>query len=161
MASRRSKLGVVLFGVVVAAIALAFGGPMADVHTPGPPPATVTFVDSDGETLGTVQAHVADDPQERFTGLSDTDSMAADEGMVFVFEREDDRAFVMRDMDFPLDIVFVGADGHITEIAHAPVENDTPLTRYEGRAKWVVEVNRGWTEEHGVSEGDEVRIDRT
>jgi hypothetical protein len=186
MAFRRSVLGILLLGLLVASVTLAFGGPIVEVRPPGtetpgsnaeattttsftpepsttatedPTEATITIFDADGETLGTIQARVADDPQERFTGLSDTTSLAPNEGMLFVFEREDDRAFVMRDMDFPLDIVFVDADGHITDIAHAPVENDTPLTRYTGRAKWVVEVNRGWTTDHDVSVGDEVRID--
>jgi len=31
----------------------------------------------------------------------------------------------MRSMDFPIDIVFVGANGTITEIHHAPVEGGT------------------------------------
>ena len=169
----RRLVGIVGLGVLLALVALAFGGPLADVGLPGgdagdpADPSTeseeslarVVFRSQNGTELGRIDAMVADDPSERYTGLSDTDELGQDEGMVFVYPATGDRTFVMRDMDFPLDIVFVAGNGTITEIAHAPVEDDAELTRYSGRARWVVEVNRGWTAEHGVSEGDEVRVD--
>lgn len=169
----RRLVGIIGLGVLLAMVALAFGGPLADVGLPGADaggqddpsspsqgnPATVVFLSQNGTELGRIDAMVADDPSERYTGLSDTESLERDEGMVFVYPETGDRTFVMRDMDFPLDIVFVAGNGTITEIAHAPVEDDSPLTRYTGRARWVVEVNRGWTTEHGVAVGDEVRVE--
>lgn len=168
----RRRLGFLGLGLLLALVALSFGGPLASVGLDGADVvgpddagnpsagegATVVFRDSNGTELGRVEAMVADDPSERYTGLSDTEQLGRDEGMVFVYGDTADRTFVMRDMDFPLDIVFVAGDGTITEIAHAPVENDSDLTRYTGRAKWVVEVNRGWTTDHGVGVGDEVRV---
>lgn len=172
---RRSRrlIGIVGLGLLLAVVALAFGGPLADVGLPGADAegpdspstqpaehlATVVFRSQNGTQLGRVDAMVADDPAERYTGLSDTEELDRDEGMVFVYPDTADRTFVMRDMDFPLDIVFVAGNGTITEIAHAPVEDDSELTQYTGRARWVVEVNRGWTTDHGVSVGDEVRVD--
>lgn len=172
---RRSRrlVGIVGLGLLLAVVALAFGGPLADVGLPGPDAggpdspstqseedlATVVFRSQNGTELGRVDAMVADDRTERYTGLSDTEELDRDEGMVFVYRVTADRTFVMRDMDFPLDIVFVAGDGTITEIAHAPVEDDSELTQYTGRARWVVEVNRGWTTDHGVAVGDEVRVD--
>lgn len=125
----------------------------------GPPTGTqVVVTDQHGATLGTVTVSVADTPTERYLGLSNTDPLGPDEGMWFVFDSEGDRAFVMRDMGYPLDIVFVGANGTITAIHHAPVPDGRPLKRYEGRAKWVLEVSEGWTTEHGVAVGDRVRV---
>lgn len=119
--------------------------------------ATVTVVDENGTELGTVTARVADTTQERYTGLSETDSLGPNEGMLFVHDREGMKAYVMRDMAFPIDMVFIGADRRITTIHHAPVE-DRPLTRYRGRAKWVLEVPFNWTIDHGVGVGDRIRI---
>ncbi len=180
MPERRMVLGGVLLGLGIAIIGIGLGGPSADVGTPNMETeptttpsaspvatttttarselATVTFTSPDGEGLGEVDAMVADSPAERYTGLSDTASLPEDGGMVFVYDAAGERTYVMRDMDFPLDIVFVDADGTITQIHHAPVENDSDLTRYSGRAKWVVEVNRGWTTEHDVSVGDTVSV---
>ncbi|MFB6114240.1 MAG: DUF192 domain-containing protein [Halodesulfurarchaeum sp.] len=171
MTLRRAHLGVVLFAVIVAGIALAFGGPMAGVDAPGATPesqrtstgdrpATITFVAENGTELGTVHARVADDPMERYTGLSETASLPENAGMLFVYPDDGKRTFVMRNMDFPLDIVFVGSDGQITAIHEAPVENDSNLIGYTGTAKWVLEVNRGYTDAHSIDVGDRVRIQR-
>lgn len=147
--------------VIVLALLLVAAGFLAvdelgSAGTPGA--ATVTFVDGDGEELGTVRVVVADTFRERYTGLSDTESLGPKEGMLFVHDGEANRTYVMRDMAFPIDIVFVGADRRVTTIYHAEVEAP-PLTEYRGRAKWVVEVPYRWTVEHGVREGDRVHID--
>lgn len=121
--------------------------------------ATVRIEDEGGDELAVVDSEVADGPEERYTGLSDHESLGEDEGMLFVFENEDERSFVMRNMDFPIDIVFVDADGRITTVHEAPTEDGSDLTSYRGEAKWVLEVNRGYTDEHGIEEGDRVEIE--
>jgi uncharacterized protein len=121
--------------------------------------ATVTITDGTGEKLGVVDSEVADSSGERYTGLSDHESLGEDEGMLFVFENEDERSFVMRDMAFPIDMIFVGEDGWITTIHEAPTEEGSDLTSYRGDAKWVLEVNYGYAAEHGIEEGDRVGIE--
>jgi uncharacterized membrane protein (UPF0127 family) len=121
---------------------------------------TVSVVDADtDETLGTVAVEIADTQSERYTGLSDHESLGEDEGMLFVYGSEGEYDYVMRSMDFPIDIVFVGADGTVTRIHHAQTESDNEnLTRYSGRGKWVLEVPYEWTDEHGVEEGDRLEV---
>ena len=119
---------------------------------------TVTVVDEDGSTLGAVEVRVADTFRERYTGLSDTESLGPNEGMLFVHDAEGEYAYVMRDMAFPIDIVFVGANRTITAVHHAETE-ERPLTRYRGTGRYVLEVPYGWTTEHGVRAGDRVRIE--
>jgi uncharacterized membrane protein (UPF0127 family) len=133
----------------------------APVSTPGSDydTAAVVLLDGDGTELATVDAWVADTWSRQYTGLSDTDALDDGQGMLFVFDGESDRAFVMRDMAFPLDMVFVAADGTITTIHHAPVESDGDLTQYTGRAKFVLEVPMGYTNETGVEVGDRIRIE--
>ncbi|WP_262342818.1 DUF192 domain-containing protein [Haloplanus rubicundus] len=133
----------------------------APVSTPGSDydTATVVLLDANGTELATVDAWVADTWPKQYTGLSDTDALDDGQGMLFVFDGESDRAFVMRDMAFPLDMVFVDADGTITTIHHAPVESDGDLTQYTGRAKFVLEVPMGYTNETGVEVGDRIRIE--
>jgi uncharacterized membrane protein (UPF0127 family) len=133
----------------------------APVATPGSDYETTTVVllDGDGTELATVDAWVADTWPKQYTGLSDTEALDDGQGMLFVFDDEGDRSFVMRDMAFPLDMVFVAADGTITTIHHAPVESDDDLTQYTGRAKFVLEVPMGYTNETGVEVGDRIRIE--
>ncbi|WP_284012016.1 DUF192 domain-containing protein [Halobaculum litoreum] len=123
---------------------------------------TVTVVDADGGELGTVDVRVADTYTKRYTGLSDTASLGPDEGMLFVHGSEGEQAYVMRDMDFPIDIVFVAANGTITRIHHAELPPEgtsgSDLERYRGVGKYVLEVPYGWTTDNGVCEGDTVEI---
>ncbi|WP_049937715.1 DUF192 domain-containing protein [Haloplanus natans] len=133
----------------------------APVSTPGSDydTATVVLLDANGTAVATVDVWVADTFSKQYTGLSDTSALEPGQGMLFVFDSEGDRAFVMRDMAFPLDMVFIGADGTITAIHHAPVESDGDLTQYSGRAKFVLEVPMGYTNRTGIDVGDRVRIE--
>jgi len=110
-----------------------------------------------GDVLGRLTAAIADTRQLRITGLSDTAFLPENWGMLFVYGAVGDHTYVMREMDFGLDIVYVDGDGTITRIHHAPAPGpgeDGESQRYPGRGQYVLEVNYGWTEERGVTEGD-------
>ncbi|MDZ7849571.1 MAG: DUF192 domain-containing protein [Halodesulfurarchaeum sp.] len=155
----RARSWLLALFLLVMAMTLVVGGPVGEVrvgeHAPaGAEYATVTFVDESGSELGQVSGPVLDNRSERYTGLSETESLDPNEGMIFVYDDEATRSFVMQNMSFPLDIIFVGADRRITVIHHAAVDDEG---RFTGKARWVIEVNRGYTDEHGVSVGDEVQ----
>ncbi|ELZ38717.1 DUF192 domain-containing protein [Halorubrum tebenquichense] len=121
--------------------------------------AAVEAVDGDtGESLATVDARVADGVVKQYVGLSATEDLPGGEGMLFVHGETAKRAYVMRDMAFPLDIVFADANGTVTRIHEAEPES-RPLTRYEGTGRYVLEVPRGWSDRHGVEPGDRLVID--
>jgi uncharacterized membrane protein (UPF0127 family) len=124
---------------------------------------TVTVVDDAScDTLATVDVRISDTFEKRYTGLSDTESLGTDEGMLFIHDTEGQRAYVMRDMAFPIDIVYIDANGTITAVHHAELEpnaSEGQLTRYEGTGKYVLEVPYNYTTDHGIEVGDEVRIE--
>jgi len=122
----------------------------------------VTVETPDGTPLGSVTAAIADTADLRYLGLSDTDSMPDDRGMLFVFESVGDHTFVMREMDFGLDIVYADSEGVITRIHHAPEpgpDEDGEQQRYPGRGQYVLEVNYEWTTERGIEAGDVLDFD--
>lgn len=126
--------------------------------------ATVEIQDrKTNRTLATVDVRLAESYEEKYTGLSDTETLRNGTGMLFVYDQEQRRTFVMREMDYPLDIVFVGADGRINRIAQAPApgpnEDGNDIER-SGSAKWILEVPRGWMAAQNVSEGDRIVVDR-
>lgn len=129
---------------------------------PGYETTEVRATTPDGERLGSVTAAVADTGQLRYTGLSDTESLPEDMGMLFVYDEVGDHTYVMREMDFGLDIVYADDEGEITEIHHAPApgpNEDGEDQTYPGRGQYVFEVNRGWTTDRGVEVGDVLRFD--
>jgi uncharacterized membrane protein (UPF0127 family) len=121
---------------------------------------TVTAVDSEtGEQLAAVDVRIADTYEKRYTGLSNTSSLGEDEGMVFIHNTEGERTYVMREMAFPIDIVFISADGEITAIHNAELEADqSDLTGYSGTAQYVLEVPYEYTTDHGIAVGDRIEI---
>jgi len=117
---------------------------------------------TEGELLGCVYAAIADTSSLRYTGLSDTESLPENRGMLFVFPSVDEHTFVMREMDFGLDIVYADDEGIITELHHAPApgpDEDGNEQKYPGRGQYVLEVNKGWTTERGVTEGDVLQFE--
>ena len=123
----------------------------------------VTVVDGEtGAELGTVEAAVADTFVKRYLGLSGTERLPEDAGMLFVHDSSGEYNYVMRDMSFGLDIVFVAPNGTITTIHGAPEpgpDEDGTAQEYPGRGQYVLEVNRGWAAERGIEAGDEVRFE--
>ncbi|ELZ29857.1 hypothetical protein C474_12511 [Halogeometricum pallidum JCM 14848] len=164
MVDSRYSLG----SVLLAALVLVSVGALVVASNPTLLPGgdynrTSVSIVSEGEVVTKVDVRVADSYEKRYTGLSDTESLGADEGMLFVHDEEGEYAYVMREMAFPLDIVFVDANGTITRIHHAELPSEgasgDDLTRYRGTGKYVLEVPYGYTNETGVDVGDTVRID--
>jgi uncharacterized membrane protein (UPF0127 family) len=165
---RTAGAAVAVAAVAVAVCLLAWG--LGAVELPGEDryeAATVTLSDPDGADLATVDAQVADTRKERVRGLSGTASLANGTGMLFVHPRAGNYSYVMRDMAFPLDIVFVapcgdcpdGVDGRVTVIHEADVPPDGEGSpAYAGRGKWVLEVPQGYMADQGVEVGDHVTI---
>jgi len=114
------------------------------------------------ERKASVEVRIADTFNQRYVGLSETAELGPNEGMLFVHDEEAEYAYVMRNMSFPLDIIFIDANGTITTIHHAPLPpegtEESELKRYEGRGKYVLEVNRGWANRTNVSVGDQVQL---
>jgi hypothetical protein len=124
--------------------------------------ATVTVLDEDGTELGTVRVAVADTPGKRYTGLSKTASLPADRGMLFTYDTQGSHVYVMRDMSFGIDIVYIDANETIRTVHHAPKPpegEDGEDYRYPGEGQYVLEVNYEWTTRHGVGPGDRVVIE--
>lgn len=147
----------------------AAGGTATDGSSPTASPtegryghATVTVLDENGTELGTVRVAVADTPEKRYTGLSKTESLPEDRGMLFTYDRQGSHTYVMRDMSFGIDIVYIDSNGTIRTIHHAPEPaegEDGEDQRYPGEGQYVLEVNYEWTIRHGIEPGDRVRIE--
>ena len=116
---------------------------------------TVDLRDADGTALASVDVRIADTPDKRRIGLSETASLAAGEGMLFVHPGGGRHTYWMRGMAFPIDIVFATAAGEVTTIHHAatPAELDG-YGDFPGRGKFVFEVPRGYTNATGLDVGD-------
>ncbi len=107
-----------------------------------------------------IKLEIADTPSKRYQGLSRRASLCPDCGLLFVWPRPAKRAFVMREMNFPLDIIWI-AGGKIIKIdANLPPEGKRPQKIYaSGQAvDYVLEVNGGFCQRQQIKVGDRVKI---
>jgi len=98
---------------------------------------------------------IADEEAERARGLMHRDTLAADQGMVFVYPDKALRRFWMKDTRVPLSIAFVDDDGTIKKIADMHPRS-TARTSSVYPVRYAIEVNQGWFAAHGVAEGAKV-----
>lgn len=125
---------------------------------------TVAVAEPTGETRGRVTAVIAETGAQRYTGLSNATGLPEDGGMLFVYdEPRSSLTYVMREMDFGIDIVYADGERTITTIHNAPApapDADGNQQRYPGAGQFVLEVPYEWTDRHGVSAGDTLQFSR-
>ncbi|PSP27355.1 DUF192 domain-containing protein [Halobacteriales archaeon QH_2_65_14] len=154
---RQRTAGIVVLGLVTFLV-LVLANPPSGLLDPGEYETTTVSVHADETQLATVEVRIADTYEKRRIGLSRTDSLANGSGMLFVHPETGTYGYHMRNMSFPLDIVFVADNGTITRVHHASVPDGVVHEPYRGRGKYVLEVPRGWANATGIGPGDRVRI---
>lgn len=121
----------------------------------------ITFLDSDGEPITTIEAAVADDPEERNMGLMDVNNLPADKGMLFIFEEQEPLSFWMANTPLSLDIFFVNESGEIVRIHQNTQPFSEKSLASEKPAKYVIETNSGFSVSHDIQEGMKVALKDT
>lgn len=102
------------------------------------------------------RVEVAASAVEQAKGLMFRRAMAPDEGMIFPMNPPRLASFWMRNTVISLDLIFVGVDGRISNIAARAIPYDeSPLTSV-GQVKGVLELNGGRAMELGIAAGDKV-----
>jgi len=112
-----------------------------------------------------VKVRVAASVPSRERGLSGTESLAMDEGMLFLFGQSAKHQFWMKDMLIPLDAIWI-MDGEIVDLTLGiqPPEpgQEIPIFSPLNEADTILEVPAGFAAQHGLRLGMPVtyRIDR-
>lgn len=106
-----------------------------------------------------VQAEYANTLRKQLRGLSGRASLGQDAGMFYSFQKPDFYTFWMRDMKFPIDIIWIGSDSRIVDITKNISPNSFPKTfTSQDKAQYVVEVNAGYADAHGITIGATVDL---
>jgi hypothetical protein len=100
-------------------------------------------------------------PAQRIQGLSGRQVLAPRSGMLFIFEQEGKYAFWMKEMRFPLDLVWIGAGCTVVDLTRnapppAPEQtlDELPLYLPVAPARYVLEINGGEADLVGLRPGD-------
>jgi uncharacterized membrane protein (UPF0127 family) len=134
---------IVLVLLLVAAAAVYILWPQLQPH------ATVRIGD------GVFAAKVVNTPADRAKGLSGTDNLRQDQAMLFVYDTDDKQAIWMKDMNYPIDIVWLDKDKKVVYIVkNAPPESypyETFIPKQD--ARYVLELPAGSVGQKSITIG--------
>ncbi|TRD12684.1 DUF192 domain-containing protein [Erythrobacter insulae] len=109
-----------------------------------------------GETRHTFKTELADTGEAQTRGLMFRTELADDEAMIFPSYVPQTRSFWMRNTPISLDIIFIGTDDRITNIAERTEPYSLDSLPSDGLASAVFEIRGGLSEELGIEPGDAV-----
>jgi uncharacterized protein len=150
---KKSKLGKINLIILAIFVVSALGLKVWQYHW------TTELVTLKDEPL---LVQIAKTPYHHTKGLSGRNSLGKYDGMLFVFTERSQIGIVMREMSFPIDIIWLDR-GKVVDIAPNVQVEDVPeddLTRYFPRvyANLVLELSAGWVEEHDLRIGDMLTV---
>lgn len=117
---------------------------------------TITIISPQGVNI---VARVADTDKQRELGLSGVETLTQYEGMWFIFPQMGIYPFWMKDMQFPLDIIWVDDQMKIVDVQLNAVPESYPETFVpKAAARYVLEVPAGSGEHFGFFIGDTVSL---
>ena len=102
-----------------------------------------------------IEAEVAADQASRMQGLMMRKSMAANQGMLFVFPQAERHCMWMRNTFLPLSVAFLDAEGRILNIEDMePQTEDNHCAT--APARFALEMNKGWFAGKGIKPGQRI-----
>lgn len=107
-----------------------------------------------------IHLEIAQSPEEQYQGLSDRPSLCSECGMLFVSAKSSPQTFVMRRMNFPLDIIWIN-QGVIMGISKdLSPEHIEPYTPYNSPTpvNWVLELNAGRAQDYNLQVGQKLHL---
>ena len=105
-----------------------------------------------------IPVELADTLEKHIQGLSDKEELI--DGMLFLFDERQIRSFWMKNMHFPIDIIWIDDEKIVNISKNLPPEGENPKKTYSSiyPVYYVLEVNAGFCEQNNISIGDRVKI---
>lgn len=108
-----------------------------------------------------IDIEIAETDSARERGLMQRSSLPERSGMLFIFPREEVQSFWMVNTPIALDLMFVDADSQIVDIAKYTRPFSASSIFSDAPARYVIEVAAGFSDTHGITEGESVTWRRT
>jgi len=120
----------------------------------------VKFYPSEAEVVA-IACEVAKSIGAKTKGLMYKSFLPKDKGMLFPFWFPWIRGFWMKNVDIPLDIIFINRNLKILNICEADVDSGWLHKIYwsQGLCKYVVECNKGFCKKHKILTGGKIEFE--
>jgi uncharacterized protein len=120
----------------------------------------LTFYSKDGNPVTNIDIQIAATDYDRELGLMFRKSMAENEGMLFIFPYSQIQNFWMKNTFISLDMIFADTAKQIVTIRkNTKTMSEQSYTSTEP-AIYVIEVNAGFCDKHGIKVGDKINWTR-
>ena len=151
--------------LIIISVALVFFSPFgksAKLDIPFlPQPSQFKSIEINGNKL---KVEIADTDSKRNKGLGGRDSLALDEGMLFIYAKASSHPFWMKGMRFPLDFIWING-GKVVDLTLGvlpPVSQakdaDLPIYSSKSEADKILEVNTGVIQKLNIKVGDTIKF---
>jgi uncharacterized protein len=114
------------------------------------------FLTPKQDFIAGVDIELAQNESQQQLGLMYRDTLAENQGMLFVFDNEEARSFWMKNTILSLDMVFVNARNEIVTIHKYTTPYSEETYQSTKPAKYVIELNAGYTDKRKISVGDRI-----
>ncbi len=106
-------------------------------------------------------ADIASTGVQKSRGLAVKDNLNETEGMLFVYSSPGEYAFWMKNMKFPIDIIWLDSERKVVHIEHSlePCGESCPTYKPDDDALYVLETVAGFAEKHEVFEQTVIEFD--
>ena len=106
-----------------------------------------------------LEVEIAEKMIQQQKGLSGRKELEENKGMLFVYEEPHIPSFWMKDMNFPIDIIWINEDNKIIGIEKNVNPDTYPQTfTPPDPVLSVLEVNAGWSDAYNIEIGDSINI---
>lgn len=129
-----------------------------------PPPPLFTFKNPGMPIViggAAIFVRLAGTPEEQSVGLGGLRRVREDEGMLYLYPRPDFYTHSMKDMRFPLDIIWIDTDKKIVDVITNVLPDTYPDYAYvnDFLAQYVLEIRAGFFDAHKLKIGDVVEFE--
>lgn len=116
----------------------------------------LSIIKASDSTAIKLDIEIADTDFDIQTGLMYRNSMANNQGMLFIFDDEKERFFYMKNTKIPLDLIYINANKAIVSVQKNAKPFDESSLPSNAPAKYVLEVNAGLVDVWGIAVGDQI-----
>jgi uncharacterized protein len=149
----RRALALLALGFCLVVSSCADKKPAAVTDSPNPKLATSLIKVGSAEVL----AEIATTAVEQERGLMFRSSLPDGTGMLFIFNRDQQLGFWMKNTKLPLSLAYISSSGTIRQIVDL-VPHSLASVQSDFSVRYALEVPRGWFERAGVKVGDKIGL---
>lgn len=104
-------------------------------------------------------AKIADSPEKQVRGLSGVRYIKPLEGLLFTYERSDFHGIWMKDMNFPIDVIWFDQYQNVIHIVENMHPDSYPKVYLpDSPSRYILEVKAGFVDKYDIKKGDFLQV---